>query len=122
MIVLLISLAIFVVFSIFLPNFSSVGNLIAMMRSIAVLAILGLGMAIVVIGRGIDLSMVALMAVPTALTMSLVESGVGLPFAILVGVALAIAVGVMNGVLIAYAEIPALFVTLSMGLVLAGLG
>jgi len=63
-----------------------------------------------------------LMAVPTALTMSLVESGVGLPFAILVGVALAIAVGVMNGVLIAYAEIPALFVTLSMGLVLAGLG
>ena len=122
MIVLLISLAIFIVFSIFLPNFSSVGNLIAMMRSIAVLAILGLGMAIVVIGRGIDLSMVALMAVPTALTMSLVESGVGLPFAILVGVGLAIAVGVLNGALIAYAEIPALFVTLAMGLVLAGLG
>lgn len=122
MIVLLISLAIFILFSIFLPNFSSVGNLIAMTRSIAVLAILGLGMAIVVIGRGIDLSMVALMAVPTALTMSLVESGAGLPLAILVGVALAIAVGVMNGVLIAYAEIPALFVTLAMGLVLAGLG
>ena len=39
MIVLLISLLIFVVFSFFLPNFFSTGNLIAMMRSIAVLAI-----------------------------------------------------------------------------------
>ena len=64
MIVLLTSLIIFVIFSFTLSNFFSAGNLIAMMRSIAVLAILGLGMAIVVIGRGIDLSMVALMAVP----------------------------------------------------------
>ena len=73
MIVLLIASAIFVVFSFTLSNFASVGNLVAMVRSIAVLAILGLGMAIVVIGRGIDLSMVALMAVPSALTMTLVE-------------------------------------------------
>lgn len=122
MIVLLISLIIFVIFSFTLSNFFSAGNLMAMMRSIAVLAILGLGMAIVVIGRGIDLSMVALMAVPTALVMTLVESGVGLALSIMVGVAFAIVVGVINGVLVAYAEIPALFVTLAMGLVLAGLG
>ena len=122
MIVLLISATIFLVFSLFLSDFSSVGNLVAMMRSIAVLAILGLGMAIVVIGRGIDLSMVALMAVPSALTMTLVERGMGLAPALLVGVALAVTVGVINGVLVAYAEIPALFVTLAMGLALAGLG
>jgi ribose transport system permease protein len=122
MIVLVISLLIFVVFSFSLPNFFSVGNLMAMMRSIAVLAILGLGMAIVVIGRGIDLSMVALMAVPTALVMTLVESGVGLTLSILVGVGFAAVMGMINGLLVAYAEIPALFVTLAMGLVLAGLG
>ena len=93
-----------------------------MMRSIAVLAILGLGMAIVVIGRGIDLSMVALMAVPTALVMTMVDGGAGLPFSIIVGVGFAAAMGMINGLLVAYAEIPALFVTLAMGLVLAGLG
>tara|TARA_B110000503_G_scaffold143105_1_gene242585 strand:- start:943 stop:1932 length:990 start_codon:yes stop_codon:yes gene_type:complete len=122
MIVLFISLLIFIVFSFSLPNFFSTGNLIAMIRSIAVLAILGLGMAIVVIGRGIDLSMVALMAVPTALVMTLVESGVGLTLSILVGVVFAAVMGMINGLLVAYAEIPALFVTLAMGLVLAGLG
>jgi ribose transport system permease protein len=122
MIVLLIASAIFVVFSFTLSNFASVGNLVAMVRSIAVLAILGLGMAIVVIGRGIDLSMVALMAVPSALTMTLVERGMSLTGSITVGVTLAAIVGVINGVLIAYAEIPALFVTLAMGLALAGLG
>lgn len=121
-IVLVISLIIFVLFSVSLSNFFSVGNLVAMIRSISVLAILGLGMAIVVIGRGIDLSMVALMAVPTALVMTLVESGNGLGYSIAVGLLFAVAVGALNGVLVAYAEIPALFVTLAMGLALAGLG
>lgn len=122
MIVLMISLLIFTIFSFSLDGFFSVGNLLAMMRSIAVLAILGLGMAIVVIGRGIDLSMIALMAVPTALVMTLVESGVGLLFAILTGVIFAAVVGLINGLLVAYAEIPPLFVTLASGLVLAGIG
>jgi len=121
-IVFLISLIIFCCFSIFLPNFFTVGNLIAMMRSISVLAILGLGMAIVVIGRGIDLSMVVLMAVPTALVMTMVDSGNGLVLSITVGTGFAIIAGGSSGLLVAYAEIPALFVTLATGLALAGLG
>ncbi len=121
-IVFLISLIIFCCFSVFLPNFFTVGNLIAMMRSISVLAILGLGMAIVVIGRGIDLSMVALMAVPTALVMTMVDSGNGLVLSIAVGTGFAIIAGGISGLLVAYAEIPALFVTLATGLALAGLG
>jgi ribose transport system permease protein len=54
--------------------------------------------------------------------MTLVESGVGLTLSILVGVVFAAVMGMINGLLVAYAEIPALFVTLAMGLVLAGLG
>ncbi|MFV0282642.1 MAG: ABC transporter permease [Castellaniella sp.] len=93
-----------------------------MLRSISVLGILGLGMAIVVIGRGIDLSMVALMAVPTALIMTLADSGFGLWFALILGLLFAVAIGLLNGICVAYAEIPALFVTLAVGLGLAGLG
>lgn len=121
-ILFLLFIAIFAIFSATLPGFFSVGNIVAMLRSISVLGILGFGMAIVVIGRGIDLSMVALMAVPTALIMTLADMGMGFWPSLIIGLLFAVAVGLLNGIFVAYAEIPALFVTLAMGLGLAGLG
>jgi ribose transport system permease protein len=93
-----------------------------LLHSIAVLGILGLGMAIVVIGRGVDLSMVALYAVPTALIISLTNAGMDVAPAMIIGFALAVAVGIVNGVLVAYGEVPSLFVTLATGIGLAGIG
>lgn len=122
----LIVFALFVIvfsfFSAFLSGFASIGNVVALLRSISVLGILGLGMAVVVIGRGIDLSMVALMAVPTAFAMTLAGAGFGVAVSLAIGFALAIAFGLINGILVAYAEVPALFVTLAVGIGLAGLG
>jgi len=51
-------------FSAFLPGFLTPDNMIALLQNVAVLGILSLGMAIVIIGRGIDLSMIAALAVP----------------------------------------------------------
>lgn len=121
-IVFLLFVVIFVTSAVMLPGFFTVGNLVAMLRSISVLGILGFGMSIVVIGRGIDLSMVAVMAVPTALIMTLAGSGMGFWPSLIIGLLFAATVGLLNGIFIAYAEIPALFVTLAMGLGLAGLG
>jgi ribose transport system permease protein len=121
-IVFLLFVAIFAAFSIFLSGFFSIGNLLTMARTVSVLGILGLGMAVVVIGRGIDLSMIALLAVPTAVVLALASNGHGIGIALAGGLALAIAVGVLNGVLIAYAEIPSLFTTLAVGIGLAGIG
>jgi len=122
MIVSLIFVILFVVFSLALPGFVSIGNLFTLMRSVAVLGILSLGMAIVVIGRGIDLSIIASMAVPTAVILSLAGKGYGIAGALACGFALSAAIGTLNGVLVAYAEIPALFTTLAVGIGIAGLG
>ena len=54
----------FVGFALFLPGFSTPDNMLALLQNVAVLGILGLAMAIVVIGRGIDISMIAALAVP----------------------------------------------------------
>ena len=45
---------------------STANNLVAIVRSVSVLGILALGMAVVIIGRGIDLSAVAIMAMSVA--------------------------------------------------------
>lgn len=112
----------FVALSVALPNFFTEGNLISLLRSVSVLGILAIGMAIVVIGRGIDLAMVATMAVSVAGAIVLLQQGYSIPVALLAGFVFAVLVGTVSGILIAYVEIPALFATLAMGLFIYGVG
>lgn len=109
-------------FALFLPGFAQVENLLTLVQNVAILGILGLGMAVVVIGRGIDISMIAAMAVPSGLLLQMVANGVPLATAALLAVGLALLFGLVNGWLVAYAEVPSLFTTLATGLFLAGLG
>ena len=76
--------------------------------------ILGLAMAIVVIGRGIDISLIAALAVPSGLVLQMVQDGHPLPVSLVAAFALAAAFGLVNGWLIAYAEVPSLFTTLAL--------
>jgi ribose transport system permease protein len=121
-IVFAIFLMMFSVFSIFLPGFLSSGNMLGLLQNVAILGILGLGMAIIVIGRGVDISMVAILAVPAGLVLQLVQDAHSIPFSLGAALALALAFGLVNGWLVAYAEVPSLFTTLATGLFLAGLG
>ena len=119
-IVLLTAVALFCGFSVLLNGFLSAGNLLTLLRSVSILGILGVGMAIVVIGRGVDLTIVTTYAMSAAWTLHLASLGVAIAPALLLGFLLALTVGVINGVLIAYAEIPALFATLGMAAVVYG--
>ena len=121
-IVSLIFVVLFVAFALFLPGFFTVGNLLTLTRTVSVLGILGLGMAVVVIGRGIDLSMIASLAVPAALVLALAAKGYGVGGSLACGFGVAIAIGILNGILVAYVEIPSLFTTLAVGIGIAGIG
>jgi len=121
-IVFAIFVLMFISFSIFLKGFFSAGNLLGLLQNVAILGILGLAMAVVVIGRGIDISMVAVLAVPAGLMLQLAQEGYPLSMALLAAVVIALVFGLINGWLIAFAEIPSLFTTLASGLFLAGLG
>lgn len=112
----------FTAFSTLLPGFLNTGNMLGLLQNVAILGILGLGMAIIVIGRGIDISMVAVLAVPAGLILQMVQDGHSLAVAFAAALALALLFGLVNGWLTAYAEVPSLFTTLASGLFLAGLG
>jgi ribose transport system permease protein len=109
-------------FSLFLPGFFSADNMLTLLQNVAVLGILGLGMAVVVIGRGIDISMIAALAVPPGLVLQMVQNGHSPVEAGLAGLALALVFGLVNGWLVAYAEVPSLFTTLASGLFSRGSG
>jgi ribose transport system permease protein len=119
-IVLLTAAALFCLFSISLKGFLSAGNMVTLVRGVASLGILGVGMAIVVIGRGVDLAIVTTYAMSAAWTLHLASLGVAIGPALLLGFLLALIIGLINGVLIAYVEIPALFATLGMAALVYG--
>jgi len=121
-IVFAVFIALFLGFSLFLPGFFNTDNMLTLLQNVSILGILGLGMAIVVIGRGIDISMVAALAVPPGLILQMVQNGASLTSAFVAAIGLVLLFGVTNGWLIAYAEVPSLFTTLASGLFLAGLG
>lgn len=121
-IVFLITLVMFAIFAVSLDGFLATNNLLALLRSVAVLGILGLGMLIVVLGRGIDLSMVANMAISVAWSIQLVSNGVPLGTALAIGFAFVLVTSMITGILVAYAEIPAIFATLAMASFIYGFG
>lgn len=92
--------------------FASERNLFNVARNFAFVAIIAIGMTAVIASGGIDLS-VGSSVVLSAMVISVAMSS-GLPFWISAVLALgaALAVGLLNGILIAYAGMPAFVVTL----------
>ena len=112
----------------FLDKFFSTGNLLTLMRSVSILGILSIAMAVVVISKGIDLSLIATLAVGTALA-SVLSSGdvlpsIDLPFiyAVILGFIFTAILCAMTGILVAYWDMASVFVTLAMAGVIYGLG
>ena len=121
-IVLALAVAAFAVFAILLPGFLSPGNLLVLVRSVSILGILALGMALVVIARGIDVSMIAVMVVSVSWAFVITRAGYPFELALLIGAAFALTAGILIGALIAFGDVPPIFATLAAGLVIYGTG
>ena len=109
------------VFSATIDGFATVGNLRVILSNSASLAVLSCGMAVVIISRGLDLSLVAQMVVGATIFGILITAGVAAPAALLVAVVAMVVVGAFNAWLIAYLEIPAMLATLASSMLMVGL-
>jgi ribose transport system permease protein len=114
-IVFALAVVLFVAAALGLPGFLAVDNLVAIVRSVSVLGILAVGMAVVIIGRGIDLSAVAIMAMSVAWYLQMLNNGSSDTSALLLALGGVVLIGLVNGFFIAYADVPAIFATLASG-------
>jgi ribose transport system permease protein len=120
-IVLALAVGLFVLSAMALPGFIDPANLISIVRSVSVLGLLAVGMAIVIIGRGIDLAAVAIMAMSAAWYLQLLNDGWGEMAALAIMITGVLVIGLMNGFLIAYGDVPPIFATLASGSFVFGL-
>jgi ribose transport system permease protein len=108
-----VTAAMVVVGAIFVDGMLTVDNFATMARLASPLVILAVASALVIMSKNVDLSVVAVVSIAGMATVQFwAGQGRGELTAILMVVAVALVVGLLNGWLVAYAEIPALFVTL----------
>src|SRR4051794_1871350 len=100
--------AIVVVFAVLSPNFLTKTNLPNVLQQSSINACVALGMTLVIIAGGIDLSVGPTAAIAAVVAAVLMAAGAPIVVAIPVALLFGLAAGALNGVLVAYGGVPAL--------------
>ena len=95
-------------------NFLSGSNLYLVSRQISFVAIVALGELFVILHGGIDLSVGSIMALAGMVAGYLMKLGVPSPAAVVLAIVAGLAMGAINGALVAYARIAPFIATLGM--------
>lgn len=115
------SLLVFIFFSLFSDNFYTPTNLRLILQQYAVNGICVLGISIVIILNGIDLSAGAILAMAGAVSGTMVKSGVPVILCILAGVALGMLFSFINALIITKCRVPAIVTTIATNYLFRGL-
>ncbi|SES92938.1 ribose ABC transporter permease [Thorsellia anophelis] len=102
------------------PNFFTINNFLNILQQTSVNAILAVGMTLVILTAGIDLSVGALLALTGAVAASMIGKDLNLFVAITLTLGLGAVVGAMTGTIVAKGKVQAFIATLVMMLFLKG--
>ena len=113
--ILCVLLLIGIVLSIMSPVFLTTGNIISVLLQISNNMYLALGMTLIIILGGIDLSVGSIVAMTGTLTVGfIVTNGLPMWLAIILGLIIGTVCGFFNGIIVANFKVPAFIVTLAM--------
>lgn len=110
--VLILIGALVVVFSIFTERFLSINNISNLLLQTAGIVTASIGMTMVIITAGIDVSVGSTMGMACAVSGLALTAGLPALLVFIAAIAVGLIIGLFNGALIAYGEIPPIIVTL----------
>jgi ribose transport system permease protein len=100
--------------SFFTNSFATTNNLFNVTRNFTFVAVIALGMTIVIITGGIDLSVGSVLCLCSMVLAEVMHAGYSIEVGIAASLGTALLIGAVNGVLIAYVGMPPFVVTLGM--------
>lgn len=103
------------------PAFLTKGNLLNVLRQAAPVFVLGAGQTLVILSRGIDLSVDSVAALSGVITASMLDRNVAVPIAMLTGLAVGGLLGLLNGIIVTKVKLPPFVATFGTWLVFKGL-
>ncbi len=110
-----------VALSLLTDRFLTARNLLNVAEQASLIAIVGIGMTSVILMGEIDLSVGSIVALSGVITAGSLTGGLGLPLSIVIGLGAGTGLGLINGLITVYGEIPSFIVTLGMLSVAKGL-
>lgn len=114
-------IALFFIGGSFVPNFLKIGNLLNVVRQCSIIAICAVGVTMVIIIKGIDLSVGGNVSCCGMITGLMLLNGASVVVAMLAGLASGIVFGLITGLIVAKLEVPAFISTLVIGQITQGL-
>ncbi len=115
---LLILAGLFIGFSLFIPSFFTSGNIMNVLKQSTTISIVACGLALVVIGGNLDLSVGALLSLTLGVSLGMTHHSVIL--AVLFPLAIGVAVGILNGWIVSRFNVSSIIVTLGTLSAIAG--
>jgi ribose/xylose/arabinose/galactoside ABC-type transport system permease subunit len=103
------------------PHFLTIGNLLNVVRQSSIIGIGAVGMTMVIVILGIDLSIAGLIALCPMVSGLLMLQGVPIVISIVAGIIAGIGMGLFNGFMVAKLDVPPFITTLVVGQVSQGL-
>lgn len=94
------------------PRFLSTSNLLNVLRQTSINSVIAIGMTMVILTGGIDLSVGSILALSGAFCASMISSGMNPGVAIILALLIGVVFGVLNGILISYTKLQPFIVTL----------
>ena len=102
-------------------NFFAINNIITIFQQISVLGILTMGMALLLISGGIDLSIGMIMALCGVVISKVIMMGGSVVIAVPIGILVGVFCGLLNGIIVAKSKSMPLIITLAMSSVYFGI-
>ncbi len=112
--ILLALIGIMIVITIIAPTFATGGNLYRVARQISFVAIVALGVFVVILTAGIDLSVGSIVGFSGVICGLALSIGINPFFSVIIGMGAGFFVGLINGALVSYIGITPFIVTLGM--------
>jgi ribose transport system permease protein len=109
-------------FALFADNFASVGNLTIVLKETSVLAILSIGFALALTTAELDLSIADLASLAAVAVGAAIHAGAGPVVAVVIGLSVGLAGGVLNGFAVTVLHVPSLIATLGTAAMARGFG
>ncbi len=109
------------VLSLLSQRFLGISNQINILRQASINAIVSIGMTLVILTGGIDLSVGSILALSAVISAALMKNGLAVPWAVLTAFAIGAGLGLINGLMITRGRIPPFIATLGMLTVARGL-
>jgi len=110
-----------IVAAIYKPTFINPSNLVSVARQTALFGIVAIGMTMVILTAGIDLSVGSIVAVAGVVCATMLDAGLPVWSVVIVGLAIGATLGAINGAVIVIGRVPPFIMTLGMMVIGRGL-